>query len=315
VSITVMMAVLRRAGPALSPTQKLLLVAMGAYADEDGQNVFPSQETLSRETSLSERAVRKALADLVASGILEVVERRAPHRSTRYRIRLDLLIAATSTPAPPAGYRPALRAGHDEGNRHLVPESESMTGTSCRDDRHLVPNKPAPRASDPSVDPSMKRDQEPARALALQRNDVPVWMPEAQPDEVAEIIALASPIGIQLQRFLLEREFIQQTVFQSNDESFAMSYVRHFIEWTVEERRLAPEETPRDPANWWRHRWAAYRLRDTQARLDDRDEVGSWRDECDRLHGGTYGSACETQGFHRARTSRSREASRHAASA
>lgn len=59
----------------VSPTEKLLLIALANYADKDGR-CFPSQKTLAEDTCLSDRSIRTILTDLVERGLLDRQERR-----------------------------------------------------------------------------------------------------------------------------------------------------------------------------------------------------------------------------------------------
>lgn len=66
----------------LHPTQKVLLLAIANYSDEDGW-CFPSQETLAEKSSLSVATVRRTTTKLVEAGLVEV-ELRYSH-TTGYR--------------------------------------------------------------------------------------------------------------------------------------------------------------------------------------------------------------------------------------
>lgn len=58
----------------LSTTQKMVLLALAKHADSKG-HCWPSQQTLMRLSSLSRRAVQKALDDLDEMGVIEVRRR------------------------------------------------------------------------------------------------------------------------------------------------------------------------------------------------------------------------------------------------
>lgn len=64
----------------VTPTEKLLLIALANYADEEFR-CFPSQRRLAEETCLSERTIRTALATLEASGMISRAERWRADRS------------------------------------------------------------------------------------------------------------------------------------------------------------------------------------------------------------------------------------------
>lgn len=57
--------------PVSSPTSKLVLIALANHARPDGSAAFPSVETISRYTCLSERAIRHHLDALEADGVIK----------------------------------------------------------------------------------------------------------------------------------------------------------------------------------------------------------------------------------------------------
>lgn len=61
----------------LTPTQKLVALALSLYMNERGGSAFPKVPTLCSETSLGETAVREALRALCEGGWLNVVKRRS----------------------------------------------------------------------------------------------------------------------------------------------------------------------------------------------------------------------------------------------
>lgn len=58
----------------LTATQKLVLIVLAEHGDKDGR-CFPGQALLSRETSLTERAVREAIKVLREVGLIDVQRR------------------------------------------------------------------------------------------------------------------------------------------------------------------------------------------------------------------------------------------------
>lgn len=69
----------------LSDTQRLVALALADHADHDGRNAYPSVDTLALKTELHRRTVQRALADLVARGILEIEHEHSRHRPRTYR--------------------------------------------------------------------------------------------------------------------------------------------------------------------------------------------------------------------------------------
>jgi hypothetical protein len=147
------------------PTQRLVLLAIADCANDRGAEAYPSTATLMQKTGLSERGVRKAVAELEELGELSVDYKGGPHGCNRYRLIMD--------PAPRA------ESPADDHTRHVVPGPQQtrhdMPGT--RHDMHPAPHaadpargaadpaphaeNPAPRAPKPS-EPSENR-QEPSK--------------------------------------------------------------------------------------------------------------------------------------------------------
>lgn len=72
-----------------SSAAKYVLICLGWYANEVGENAYPSIRTICLRTQLNERTVRKAIGDLVVAGLVEVEQRTAPNGrdiSNRYRL-------------------------------------------------------------------------------------------------------------------------------------------------------------------------------------------------------------------------------------
>lgn len=98
-----------------SSTDKLVLLVLANYANDEGINCWPSTATLQRQTGLSERAIRSSFRRLEQRGVLEVIHNMG--RSNNFVIH---------TPARGAG-TPARGAGVP---RHVVPPI-----------RHLYPSR------------------------------------------------------------------------------------------------------------------------------------------------------------------------------
>lgn len=126
----------------LPSPRKFVLVALADFADENG-SCFPGQQRLMKMTGLGERAVRNSLKMLEDEGLITRLARyESGHRiSDRYRLSMQVI------PARDAGTIPAPQTVH--------------TGTS----RQFIP---APRAGEPSVEPSINRQGEiPARDAGM----------------------------------------------------------------------------------------------------------------------------------------------------
>jgi len=73
----------------LSTAEKLLLIAIADHGGKDGI-AFPSQATLAKELTFTDRGVRKLIANLKESGILTTTKRPGGNR-VQYGIRWELL--------------------------------------------------------------------------------------------------------------------------------------------------------------------------------------------------------------------------------
>jgi DNA-binding transcriptional MocR family regulator len=61
----------------VTASQRLVLLALASFADERGENAYPSQATLSRMCCCSRSTVKRALVELIARGLI------APHGKGR----------------------------------------------------------------------------------------------------------------------------------------------------------------------------------------------------------------------------------------
>lgn len=120
----------------LPSEQKYTLLALADYANDDGENVYPSVGTLARKTSLSPRTVQRHLRALEADGLIEAHAEARQHRPTTYRIRGDRL-----SPLPA------------RGDMHVVP---GVTSTTPRGDT-VSPESSVEPPVEPSVRPKPLR--------------------------------------------------------------------------------------------------------------------------------------------------------------
>jgi DNA-binding IscR family transcriptional regulator len=56
----------------LSPSKKIVLLALADFANDEGKNIFPSVATIAKKSSLSHRSVQTILGGFVGSGILHI---------------------------------------------------------------------------------------------------------------------------------------------------------------------------------------------------------------------------------------------------
>jgi uncharacterized phage protein (TIGR02220 family) len=136
VGLSVMKLAVRVAG--LTFIQRLVLVAIGSHADDEGR-AWPGEELLAVETGLSPRSVRNGVRGLEGLGVVKV-SRRGRRLPNLYAVQIDALAAM-----------PAIRVtgttGHVTGTACRSGESErpapddAVTGTTRQSDRHVVPPK------------------------------------------------------------------------------------------------------------------------------------------------------------------------------
>lgn len=78
---------------------KAVLKELAWFADDEGQNIWPSVQTLADRTGLTRRAVQKLLRQLEEAGAIQAIGSRLGGRrkTTRYRMDLDWLRAKAET--------------------------------------------------------------------------------------------------------------------------------------------------------------------------------------------------------------------------
>ena len=72
----------------LPTTEKMVLLAMADYASDNGDSIFPSIETLSHKTSLSDRSVQTSIQNLINKNYLILLKKGGGRANTNlYKIR------------------------------------------------------------------------------------------------------------------------------------------------------------------------------------------------------------------------------------
>lgn len=115
-----------------SPTRKAVLVSLADRHNADTGRCDPAIPRLARETELSESTVKKALAELVEAGIIEVERRQYENgasRSNAYRFPA----LASDTPGagsrPPRGREPEGEGPGADPKQEVEPEVEPTATT------------------------------------------------------------------------------------------------------------------------------------------------------------------------------------------
>jgi DNA-binding transcriptional ArsR family regulator len=112
----------------IKPTPRSVLREMADFADEQDE-CWPSVETLSNCTSLSERAVQEALRVLEAAGLITTFQRY--RTSSRYRLNRQLDLSQPLKGAPSAPLRARVRRPAEKP----LSEQHRLPSTSRKDDK------------------------------------------------------------------------------------------------------------------------------------------------------------------------------------
>lgn len=185
---------------------KSVLLAIADNADEYGRNAWPSIETITEKTELSERTVQRCIARLQELGLLKVVpnaggDRDCPpdRRPNRYTVlvpglpeRGDNLTPRSGRPRRRAGRHPDTPRGDNTTPRGVSPRTDRgviLTGTGCQDDTQTV-------LEPPQNHPPTER----ADALSAPTPEAPA--PGRPRDELwdALVEALGHPIATDIER-------------------------------------------------------------------------------------------------------------------
>ena len=157
--------------PRLHPSDKLVLLALGAHTDTNGR-CWPSVATLAELSGLRDRSVQRSVVRLTAAGYVEL-ERRAG-RATIYRVVYDSPIATPDKLSPPT----PRSGGGDRGVTH----NESLNG-SKRSAPASVEEWPAVALA---LEPYLRGHRFPASAIASVRA---LLEPERQPHYPPALVA------------------------------------------------------------------------------------------------------------------------------
>ncbi len=166
-----------------SGTEKLVLLCLANYANDDGGSIYPSVALLAEVSCLSERAVQTTLRKLVDAGILRTLTdgRGGRGRSTEYAINLAevrKLIPNAARPAPieaPAKGAACAEKGavdrakprssctrpvnnrHDPGVRARPPKAEALRIVAGTDRRPRDERPTGPRTLSPEIEAMLAR--------------------------------------------------------------------------------------------------------------------------------------------------------------
>ena len=105
-------------------TGRLLLLALADYADDDGNNIYPSVGALATKCRTSPRNVNHLLLALQASGELVIRQNDGPRGTNRYLLCLQPDTALKQASAPEAHFTPE---GGFTSEAHFILKSASPT--------------------------------------------------------------------------------------------------------------------------------------------------------------------------------------------
>ena len=177
-----------------------VLLALAAYSDQYGPRVFPSLETLARDSGLSKRHVQRCIARLETQHYLQVLRRKAPGKNARnyyvllYPWRTTAQKSRDTIPDLPAQKSRDIqmspedlkktkerekRSGSVDIPRNIPPEVLNQPNGPDEVQRFLTPGSFAYAAalSDTTPDPVHQAD----RLAAFQELDADVWHPIVEP--------------------------------------------------------------------------------------------------------------------------------------
>ena len=129
----------------VTPSEKLVLLALANYADAEGR-CWPSQSRLARDTGLTDRQIRRVFVSLMTAGLMSKQERRRPDG---YRAS-DVITLTIS---------PDTMSGSVEPHRTFQPD---LTG-------HLSPISPDTMSGPTTLEPSENHQIEPSVERTLMR--------------------------------------------------------------------------------------------------------------------------------------------------
>ena len=145
----------------VSPSEQIVLLALGDHADHNGENAWPSVALLAWKTGLTVRGVKGILRRLRDAGV--IAKQRDPgfHRPTTYRIVLNTLPRKVPLEREKGEARAPIKGeAHDEKG---APECEK--GEAMRSPKPSYLNRP----TEPCNLENAKRDREARHAALIER--------------------------------------------------------------------------------------------------------------------------------------------------
>lgn len=139
----------------LAPNKRLVLLAYADHADDDGDNVYPSLPRIARKTGYGVDQVRRISRELVADGLMELVE-AGVGRGNTHRYKLTLEKGSNLPPFEPKREKVA-------STEKVAPRSEKVASEPLKGGIAMQP-EPSENHQEPS---GSRRD---AKASPAQKN-------------------------------------------------------------------------------------------------------------------------------------------------
>lgn len=135
----------------------IVLLAMADYAHDDGTGVFPTQGVLAHKARMSERHVRRVLAELEDKGYIDRIGSRGPVIEWRVETQPDILSARTPMSAEPGHGCPTEPSKEPSGveatasppdlGKDEKGNGESSSSAAATGSRYLDPKSPGEQAA------------------------------------------------------------------------------------------------------------------------------------------------------------------------
>jgi DNA-binding MarR family transcriptional regulator len=228
------MALVWKLSPAvISAPERLVLLNLAEHCNDRGGNAWPAVRTISRETSLTARAVQKILPRLKAKGFV-VEESRLPRRSVRYALDLEALHRERYSQSHDVDCEPRSQseaAACEPGSG----ESEPGSGSTA----NVVHHPPEYGSPDPSLIRPLEPSGEPSSTSA-QAPNVPLLRGDAREKaflearEIAiEIVAFPGLSDVDKQRELQKALLARHIPFDGQLLSLALMSADRVLERTA----------------------------------------------------------------------------------
>ena len=124
----------------VSAQQKLVLIAMNQYGDDDGRNIYPAIETIAKLASLSTRQTKRHVRVLRQQGYLTPHGNKTRNNTVRYALN----VPAKGTPVSwPTGHQRPTTAPLYKALTIPKLARDSISISDSNQDRQAVQDRPA----------------------------------------------------------------------------------------------------------------------------------------------------------------------------